>query len=75
MHNIVTQAIENLTLLLKEMYPLKNNNQLPTLEDLLNLLNNFDDIEVLAEEMRQIPELAEKYNIQLGYSPSISSRT
>ena len=67
MHNIVTQAVENLTLLLKEMYPLLHDNQLPTLEDLLNLLNDFDKIEVLAEQMKQIPELAEKYNIQLGY--------
>ena len=65
--NIVTQAIENITLLLKEMYPLQHENELPTLDDLLKLLTNFDLIEELAEQMKRIPKLAEQYEIQLGY--------
>lgn len=65
--NVVTQAIENLTLLLKEMYLVLHPSDLPTLDDLLKLLNNFDLIENLAEQMKQVPDLAEKYHIQLGY--------
>ncbi len=65
--NVVTQAVENLTLLLKEMYPILHNNNIPTLNDLLKLLTNFDLIEEMAEQMKQIPELAEQYAIQLRY--------
>ena len=67
MQNITTQAIENISLLVKEMYPRLNNGDLPNLEDLMKLLNNFDLIEDLAEKMKQEPDLAEKYEIQLGY--------
>ena len=67
MQNISTQAIENLTLLLKETYPRIHEGMLPNLEDLLNLLNDFEQIEKMAEQMKTFPDLAEKYNIQLGY--------
>lgn len=67
MQNIVTQAIENLTLLLKEMYPRLNDGLLPNLEDLLKLLNDFDLIEKMAEQMKSFSDLSEKYAIQLGY--------
>lgn len=67
MQNIVTQALENLILMLKETYPRLHDGQLPTLEDLLDLLNDFDLIETMAEQMKQFPDLAEKYRIQLGY--------
>lgn len=67
MQNITTQAIENLTLLVKEMYPRLHNGDLPTLEDLMKLINDFDSIEEMAEQMRQDEELAQKYDIQLGY--------
>lgn len=67
LQNLAAQAIENLTLLLYEMYPIEHENDIPTLEDLLKLLYNFEEIERLAEKMKQIPELAEKYQIQLQY--------
>ncbi len=67
MQNIVTQAIENLTLMLKEVYPRLHEDDLPTLEDLLKLLNDFDLIEEMAEQMKTFPDLEEKYGIQLGY--------
>lgn len=67
MENVVTQAIENLVLLLKEVYPRLHEENLPNLEDLLDLLNDFDLIEEMAEKMKEFPELAEKYKIQLGY--------
>ena len=67
MQNIVTQAIENLVLLLKELYPRLHEGQLPNLEDLLDLLNDFDLIEQTAEQMKEFPDLAQNYKIQLGY--------
>lgn len=67
MRNIVTQAIENLVLLLKETYPRLHEGLLPNLEDLLDLLNDFSLIEEMAEKMKTFPDLAEKYRIQLGY--------
>lgn len=67
MENIVTQAVENLVLLLKEVYPRLHEGELPNLEDLLDLLNDFDLIEQMAEQMKEFPELTEKYKIQLGY--------
>ncbi len=67
MQNIVTQAIENLVLMLKEVYPRLHDGLLPNLEDLLDLLNDFTLIEKMAEQMKQFPDLAEKYKIQLGY--------
>ena len=65
--NITTQAIENLSLLLKEIYPKTHNGLLPNLEDLLMMLNNFELVEQFCEKMKKIPELAEKYHILLSY--------
>lgn len=67
MQNIVTQAIENLVLMLKEVYPRLHEGLLPNLEDLLDLLNDFDLIEQMAEQMKEFPDLAQNYKIQLGY--------
>lgn len=66
-NNVITQAIENLSLLLKELYPRTHEGLLPTLEDLLNLLNDFDLVEKMVEEFKEYPELQEKYNIQINY--------
>lgn len=65
--NSAAQAIENLSILLKVMYPRLNNGNLPTLEDMLKMLNDFSLIEDMCHKMEQIPELAEEYSIQLGY--------
>lgn len=67
MQNIVTQAIENLVLMLKEVYPRLHEGSLPNLEDLLDLLNDFDLIEDMAEKMKAFPDLAAQYKIQLNY--------
>ncbi len=61
------QAIENLSILLKVMYPRLHNGDLPTLEDMLKLLNDFSLIEDMCKKMEEIPELAEQYALQLGY--------
>lgn len=65
--NTAAQAIENLSILLKVMYPRLHNGDLPTLEDMLKMLNDFDLVEDMCKEMEEIPELAEEYSLQLGY--------
>lgn len=67
MQNITSQAIENLCLLLKEIYPKTHNGVLPNLEDLLMMLNNFNLVQQFCEKMKKFPELAEKYKILLTY--------
>ncbi len=65
--NAANQAVENLAILLKEMYPRLHNDDLPNLEDLLNCLTNFDLVVNLCEELKQEPELAKKYSALLTY--------
>lgn len=65
--NTAAQAIENLSILLKVMYPRLHNGDMPTLEDMLRLLNDFDKIEEMAKQMEAIPELAKEYDLQIGY--------
>ncbi len=65
--NISSQVVENLSILLKEYYPYKNDGVLPNLEDLFKMLNDFDLIEDMCEEIKQVPEFEEKYNIQLAF--------
>lgn len=65
--NTAAQAIENLSILLKVMYPRLHGGDLPTLEDMLNMLNNFDLVEDMCKKMEEIPELAEQYSLQIGY--------
>ncbi|MDO5556691.1 MAG: type IV secretory system conjugative DNA transfer family protein [Clostridia bacterium] len=64
---IAFQAIENVSILLKEMYPRLHDGILPTLEDMLDLFNDFDLIEDMCEELKKIPELNSKYNLLIGY--------
>lgn len=65
--DVSTQAIENVTILLKEIYPKMNDGALPNMEDLLKLFTNFDLIEKMCEIMAHDEELREKYSIQLTY--------
>lgn len=65
--DFVIQAIENLTILLKEMYPRMNEGKLPNLLDMLKMLTNFELIEKMCEILKTNEELAEKYSIQLAY--------
>lgn len=67
MENVTTQAVENLVLLLKVMYPILHEGLLPNLEDLLKMLNDFDLVEEMCEQLKAIPELAEEYSLQIGY--------
>ncbi len=65
--DISVQAIQNLVILLKVMYPKMHDGLMPNLEDLLKLFNNFDLVQKMCEEMEKDPELAEEYELQIGY--------
>ncbi len=65
--NSAAQAVENITILLAEMYPRLNNGELPNLEDMLDILNDFDLAVDMCKKLEEDPELAEKHKLQLGY--------
>ena len=65
--NTAIQIIENLSILLKEMYPRLNNGDLPNLEDMLNMMNDFSLVEEMCNQMKEIPELVAKYKILIKY--------
>ncbi|MCI8396279.1 MAG: type IV secretory system conjugative DNA transfer family protein [Clostridia bacterium] len=65
--NSSAQAVENLAILLLEMYPRLNNGLLPNLEDMLDMLNDFDLVVDMCKKMEADPELALKHKLQLGY--------
>lgn len=65
--NVTLQAVENVSILLKEMYPRLNGELLPNLEDMLNMFNDFSLVEKMCKQLEEIPELAKKYSLQLGY--------
>ncbi len=61
------QAIENVAILLKEMYPRLNEGNLPNLEDMLKMFTNFELVEKMCEILAHDEELKEKYSVQLAY--------
>ena len=65
--DFIIQAIENLAILLKEMYPRMNEGALPNMEDMLKMFTNFELIEKMCEILAHDEELKEKYAIQLAY--------
>ena len=65
--NFVSQAIENLVIILKEMYPRTHDGFLPNLEDVLKLLNDFDSIEAMCKQMELEDDTREKYALQISY--------
>lgn len=65
--NVTAQAIENLSILLKEMYPRLNNDELPNLEDMLEMLTEFDLVEDMCKKMEFDEELSQKYRLQIAY--------
>lgn len=65
--SVVIQAIENISILLKEMYPRMNEGMLPNLEDMLKMFNNFDLVEKMCEILAHDDDLKEKYSTQITY--------
>lgn len=66
-HNSAAQAVENLTILLTEMYPRLYNGLLPNLEDMLDMLNNFDLVEEMCKKVEEDEELSKELKLQIGY--------
>ena len=65
--SVAQQAFENLAILLKLIYPRMHNGQIPSLEDMLAILNNFDIAEEMCEILKKDPDLAEDYKSLVGY--------
>ena len=65
--NASLQAVENVCILLKEMYPRLNVGDIPTLEDMLDMFNEFSLVENMCNKLMENEELAKKYKIQIGY--------
>ena len=65
--NVAQQAFENLAILLKLIYPRMHNGAIPTLEDMLAILNNFDIAEEMCEILKKDSQLAEDYKSLVGY--------
>lgn len=65
--NTAIQIIENLSILLKEMYPREHEGDLPNLEDLLNMMNDFSLVEEMCNKMKEDSELADKYKLLIKY--------
>lgn len=67
MKDLAYQALQNICIFLGEMYPRRHNGDLPTLEDLLHCLTNFDLVEELCEDLKTEPDLVQKYEFQIAY--------
>ncbi len=65
--DIATQAIQNLVILLKVMYPKLHDGLMPNLEDLSKCFTNFKLVEEMCEELKKDEELSKTYDLQLGY--------
>ena len=65
--DVVIQILENLTILLKLIYPQMNNGVLPNMEDLLKLLNNFELVQKMCEILKKDMELAEEYSMLITF--------
>ena len=63
----IIQAVENITIMLKEMYPRMNSGKIPNLEDLLKMLTNFELVEKMCEIMAHDETLKEKHANQIAY--------
>lgn len=66
-NTISYQVIENLSILLKEMYPRMHDGELPTLEDMLSMLNDFNLVEYMCNELEKEDELAKEYSVLISY--------
>ena len=64
---VTNDAFQNLSILLKEMYPKMHDGEVASLEDMLDLLYNFDKVEEMTEEMKKIPYLEQKYKLLIAY--------
>lgn len=64
---VTQQALENLAILLKVMYPRMHNGLMPTLEDMLKMMYDYNLVENMCEELKKDEELAKEYRILVKY--------
>lgn len=64
---VTQQAIENLSIILKVMYARLHGGLLPTMEDMLEMLHNYDLVEAMCDEMKKDPILSQEYKILIAY--------
>ncbi|MDO5556097.1 MAG: type IV secretory system conjugative DNA transfer family protein [Clostridia bacterium] len=67
MYDLSQQAIQNIVLLMKLIYPKLHDGLMPNLEDLLKCFTNFDLIQEMCENLEQSEELAKEYELQIDY--------
>ena len=67
MQDLAQQAIQNLVLLLKCVYPKLNNGEVPNLEDLSKCFMDFEYVVTLCEELKKDPEFSKEYALQITY--------
>lgn len=65
--NAGIRAIRNIVILLRVMYPIENNGQLPTLEDVLELLNDFGKVEKMSRNMSKDEKLKKRWKSVIEY--------
>ena len=65
--NITIQILENLSILLKLIYPKMHDGVLPNMEDLLNMINHFDTIQKMCEILKTDEELSHEYDFLITY--------
>ncbi|MGL5084173.1 MAG: TraM recognition domain-containing protein [Clostridium sp.] len=68
--NAGIRAIRNIVILLRVMYPITKPGVNPTLENLLQMLNDFGKVEKLCEEMKKHPALHERWKSVIEYLES-----
>ena len=61
------QMLENLSILLKVVYPKMHDGVLPNMEDLLALLSNFELVEKMCKILEKDEELASKHTMEISY--------
>ena len=65
--NLIIQMLENLSILLKVVYPKMHDGVLPNMEDLLNMINNFDLITKMCEILKADKEIVNDYSLLITY--------
>ncbi len=67
--NDAIEAIENTCILLKATYPIiyKDDDYLPTLEDVLKIFKNTAAVEDICNKLQAVPEIANEYSNVLQY--------
>lgn len=65
--NAGIRAIRNIVILLRVMYPIENGGSNPTLEDVLELLNDFGKVEKMSKNMSKDENLKKRWKSVIEY--------